>query len=151
MVAKHHLGAMMLLGTLLVAGCAPTASQQGVTAGAQLRQMTQQNAQLERRVIDLEKQLARRQAAMAPSAAEPQPHAHTWRQRFNAIPYGTTYAAVVQVIGQPSHREGDQSLAYCIYYISEQEIYLLVFESEVYTEGYVDTRENWMKAASRRS
>jgi hypothetical protein len=70
---------------------------------------------------------------------------------LNAIPYGTPYAAVVQVVGQPSHREGDQNLAYCIYYISDQEIYLLVFESGVYTEGYVDTRENWMKAASRRS
>ena len=151
MVAKPHMGAMMLLGTLLVAGCASTASQHGVTAGEQLSQMTQQNAQLERRVIDLEQQLARRQSAMAPSATAPQPHAHTWRQRLNAIPYGTTYAAVVQVVGQPSHREGDANQAYCIYYISDQEIYLLVFESGVYTERYVDTRENWMKAASQRS
>jgi hypothetical protein len=142
---------MMLLGTLLFAGCAPTAYQQGLPAGERLSQMTQQNAQLERRVIDLEQQLARRQASVAPSAAEPPPHAQTWRQRLNAIPYGTTYAAVIQVVGQPTHMERERNVAYCVYYVSEQEIYLLVFESEVYTEGYVDTRENWMKAASRRS
>jgi len=41
----------------------------------------------------------------------------------------------------------------CLYAISEQEIYILVFESGIYRAGYVDTYDNWMKAiqGARRS
>lgn len=139
-------GVYVLGGVLaFFTGCTPMAYQQGVTDGAHLSQMQQQNARLEQRVVDLEKQLASRQASTPAS----QPSAPTWRQRFNAIPRGSTYSAVVQAVGQPGHITRSGNRALYVYYVSDQEIYGLFFESGVYTEGVVDTYENWMKVTNQ--
>jgi len=144
MFAQKRAREMLLIGTLLFTGCAPIAYQQSLAEGERPSQMQEQYRQLEQRVTDLEQQMAGRQvSALAPTPA-PQPTSQTWRQRFDSIPRGSTYAAVEQAVGQPTYTEAEGDREVYLYYISDQEIYLLFFESGVYRQGIV-TDTNWMK------
>ena len=146
MLPQKRARALMLIGTLLFAGCAATAYQQGLAEGERLSQMQEQHTQLEQRVAALERQMASRQASAAAPTPTPQSTSQTWRQRFDSLPHGSTYAAVAQVVGQPTYIEAKGDRTVFLYYISDQEIYILVFESGVYTQGII-TDANWMQSA----
>jgi hypothetical protein len=77
--------------------------------------------------------------------------APTWRERFDAIPYGSTYPTVVRRVGEPTLIDGDENLALCVYYITDAEVYVLVFKSGMYTKGYVDTIKHWERLFARGS
>ena len=62
MLSQKRARVMMLIGTLLFAGCAPTGYQHGLAEGERLSQMQEQHRQLEQRVTDLEQHMASRQA-----------------------------------------------------------------------------------------
>ena len=146
MLSQQRVRAMILICTLLFAACAPTAYQHGLAESERLSQVQEQHGQLEQRVTNLERQMASRQAfAPAPTPA-PQPTPLTWRQRFDSIPAGSTYTAVEQVVGQPTYIVEEGARAICLYYISDQEIYVLFFESGVYTQGII-TDMNRLKFA----
>jgi len=49
-------------------------------------------------------------------------------------------------VGQPTYIEAEGKREVYLYYISDQEIYLLFFKSGVYRQGIV-TDMNWMKWA----
>jgi hypothetical protein len=105
--------------------------------------------QLEKRVTELEKG-GKLMPSPAPAPA-PRSSDLTWSDLFDALPRGATYRTVVQLVGEPTYSKHDGTLALCLYYVNEAEVYGLFFESGVYIKGFVDTYINWALVLARNS
>jgi hypothetical protein len=131
---------------LVLVGCTHSGYQEGLIAGEQLTKAKQQQELLDQKVTNLEQQLRQLRTAQSPQGVV------SVRQRMETISVGSTYERLVQTVGQPTNSFPlENGKVLYAYYVSEDEIYLLMFTNGRYETGGVASREEWKRVFSKES